>query len=75
MQENKDNAMQMQREYTALQRLAYMEDLAEKKARIYSRLLMDVMLAQEMEGLAERHQQRKTELLALCGKRQKEDEE
>ena len=74
MQENKDNAGVVEKERAALLRLAGMEDLAEKKARICSRLLMDVTLAQEMEGLADRHQQRKASLLALCGKEQKEEE-
>ena len=45
-----------------LQELFTMEDLAEKKAKIYSRLLMDVEKAQEMEGVAARHAARKIEI-------------
>lgn len=48
-----------------LQELFILEDLAEKKAKIYSRLLMDVNKAQGMEGLSERHAARKTEIEKL----------
>ncbi len=50
-----------------LKRLAELEDLAEKKAKIYSRLLTDASLSKEMEGLSMRHEKRKEELLALFG--------
>lgn len=49
--------------------LAKREDLAEKKAKIYSRLLTEVSLAKEMETLAVRHANRKEELLAFAGKK------
>ena len=45
-----------------LQELLILEDLAEKKAKIYSRLLMDVDKAQEMEGLSARHAARKAQI-------------
>ena len=47
--------------------MSEMEDLAEKKAKIYSRLLTDAELAQEMEALSNRHKQRKQTLLELLG--------
>ena len=75
MQESKHNQGLMDKERAALRCLAAAEDLAEKKARIFSRLLIDVGLAQEMEALATRHQQRKTALLALCGQKADEEEE
>ena len=53
------------KERNAIERLAGIEDLVEKKTKIYSRLLMDVALAKEMEGLSLRHQSRKTELERL----------
>ena len=50
-------------------RLAQKEDLAEKKAKIYSRLLTEVNLATEMETLAVRHAERKQTLLKFAGKK------
>ena len=50
--------------------LAKREDLAEKKAKIYSRLLTEVSLAEAMETLAVRHAERKAELLALAGEKE-----
>ena len=47
MQESQ-NKCQLEKEETALKRLLGVEDLAEKKARIFSRLLTDVALAKEM---------------------------
>ena len=41
--------------------------IAEKKARIYARLLTDVTLAKEMEQLACRYEKQKTALQALSG--------
>ena len=41
------------------------ESLAEKKARVYSRLLTDHALAEMMETIANFHAQRRR---ALCGK-------
>lgn len=53
--------------------LAEREDLAEKKAKIYSRLLTEPNLAENMETLAVRHGNRKKSLVALAeGKEEKE---
>jgi len=48
-----------------LTELAGAEDLAEKKTKIYARLLTDVALAAEMENLSSRHAKRKEALLCL----------
>ncbi len=48
-----------------LEKLIELEDLAQKKANIYGRLLLDVSLAKEMEGLAARHEDRKARLECL----------
>ncbi len=56
-------------EYEALRVLARMEDLAEKKAKIYSRLLTDADLAKTMETLSVRHEERKERLLLLLGEK------
>ena len=54
-----------------------LEDLAEKKTKIYSRLLTDAELAQEMEALSNRHKIRKQTLLGMLGgkmpKKQKQE--
>ncbi len=59
----------MEKEYEKeseyIRTLIEMEDLAEKKAQIYARLLIEPSLAQEMEGLTFRHAQRKARLEAL----------
>ena len=47
----------MERE--GLKRLLDLERLAERKARIYSRLLTDVRLAKELEEMSSRHESRK----------------
>ena len=52
-------------EEDALQKLANIEDLAEKKLKIYSRLLINPALAKEMETLSMQHEKRKEALLAL----------
>ena len=52
-------------EKIALCNIAEIEDLAEKKAMIHSRLLMDVALAKDMEELAKRHEKRKERLFLL----------
>ena len=52
-------------EKTLLTVLSQMEDLAEKKARIYARLLTDVSLAKAMEELSLRHEKRKEKCVAL----------
>ena len=60
------------REKLALERMIQMEDLAEKKAKIYARLLTDIRLAQEMQGLSLRHEERKETLVKLAyGKNKK----
>ncbi len=60
-------------EKEGLKRLMEVEDLAEKKAKIHSRLLMDTTLAKAMEKLALRHEKRKEELeLLLYGKNKKD---
>ncbi|MBQ3221284.1 MAG: hypothetical protein IJB34_04920 [Clostridia bacterium] len=56
-------------EKTTLKALASLEDLAEKKIMIFSRLLTDASLAQKMQSLATRHERRKTALLSLCGEK------
>ena len=58
----------VQEENSRLIALAEWEDILEKKAKIYSRLLTEVALAKTMESLSLRHEQRKQRLLALaCG--------
>ena len=74
MQESQ-NKCQLEKEETALKRLLGVEDLAEKKARIFSRLLTDVALAKEMESLAKRHEQHKGVLLNLLGQKPQKKEE
>ena len=55
-----------------LENLRQMEDLASKKAGIYSRLLIDAQLAQKMEQLEKRHKEREMALKALLyGKEKK----
>ena len=49
----------------ALRALAAMEDLAEKKTKIYSRLLTEENIAKQMETLSARHAERKSVLTAL----------
>ena len=48
--------------------LAKIEDLAEKKSKIYSRLFFNAALAQDMERLAVSHAQGKKALLTLAKK-------
>ena len=45
--------------------LAKREELAEKKAKIYSRLLTEIALAKEMEALSMRHGKRRESLEKL----------
>ena len=63
----------MEKQYVAIKALVALEDLAEKKLNIFSRLLMDVALAKQMETLAKRHEMRKQALLALLGERCKKE--
>ena len=46
-----------------VERLVQVEDLAEKKCKIYSRLLTEPTLAKQMEELASHHETRKKTLL------------
>ncbi len=48
-----------------LKTMIEMEDLAEKKAKIYSRLLTEPCFAKEMEELSLRHEKRKEKLVAI----------
>lgn len=57
--------MDTEGKHGALQTLLQMEDLGEKKAAIYARLLLDAALAQDMEGVSFRHQTRKQALETL----------
>lgn len=60
------------RETELIQTLAQIEDLAEKKTKIYSRLLTEQALATEMEALSARHTARRERLEKLAfGKAQK----
>ncbi|MBO5240191.1 MAG: hypothetical protein J6B56_02075 [Clostridia bacterium] len=54
------------KERNAIERLAGIEDLVEKKTKIYSRLLTDAALAEDMETIANRHAKRKTTLQSLA---------
>ena len=58
-------------EEQALKTLLSLEDLAEKKIKIFSRLLMDAAIAKDMESLSLRHEKRKEELARLLGKKPK----
>ena len=60
MQENRKEG-----EKIALTELLSLEDLVEKKTKIYSRLLTDAALAKDMERLSLRHKKRKETLCAL----------
>ena len=61
------------RETELIATLAEIEDLAEKKTRIYSRLLIEQALAKEMEELSARHTVRRERLEKLAfGKVKKE---
>ena len=48
-----------------LKTLLYLEDLAEKKTKVYSRLLTDADLAQAMGKISARHAERKQTLQSL----------
>jgi len=63
----------MEKENEYLKNLMEMEDLAEKKTKIYSRLLIEPSLAMEMEELSKRHLKRKESIERLLyGKNKKE---
>ncbi|MBQ7769782.1 MAG: hypothetical protein IJ373_01185 [Clostridia bacterium] len=62
------------RETELIKTLAEIEDLAEKKTKIYSRLLIEQTLATEMESLSARHTARRERLEKLAfGKAKKTD--
>ena len=63
-----------EKESCVLERLAGLEDLVEKKVKIYSRLLTDAALAEDMETLAARHAERKTTLECLAQGKSKQAE-
>lgn len=63
-----------EREEQGLENLLTLEDFAEKKTRIYSRLLMDAAIAEKLEEIAQRHKKRK-EILSKLVFGGKEDEE
>ena len=48
-------------------RLKRLEELAERKASVYGRVLTDIALAEEMQGIAKFHQERKSALALLLG--------
>jgi hypothetical protein len=54
-----------QEPFSYLETLIKLEDIAEKKTKIYSRLLTDPSLAKEMEELSLRHEKRKEKLESL----------
>lgn len=63
-----------EQERCVLEYLAGLEDLVEKKVKIYSRLLTDAALAEDMETLATRHAKRKTTLECLAQGKTKQAE-
>ena len=72
MQEQQEMKQAQTREKEALEKMLQLEDLAEKKSKIYARLLTDVHFAQEMNSLSLRHEKRKEILVKLSrGKSEK----
>ena len=65
MQEN-ERADKLEKEKEHLKKLLKLEDLAEKKSKIYSRLLTDMHLAESMNELSLRHEKRKEMLTELA---------
>ena len=75
MQENSIEQSAMA-EKESIIKMLQLEDLAEKKAKIYSRLLTDSALAKEMQSLSLRHEKRKERLTILAyGKSKKKQNE
>lgn len=62
------------RETELIKTLAEIEDLAEKKTKIYSRLLTEQVLAKEMETLSARHAVRRERLEKLAFGKAKKSE-
>jgi hypothetical protein len=67
MKENKEGERQ------ALKSVKRLEEIAGKKAGIYSRLLTDPTLAKTMESLEKRHQNRKETILNLLQEKTEEE--
>ena len=65
-EENLSLSPRPQREKDALRKLAILEDLAEKKATVYARLLTDAHLAEQFENIAKGHAERKSLLTKLA---------
>jgi hypothetical protein len=63
----------MNKENEYLNELMELEDLAEKKANVYSRLLMEPSLAAEMEKLSKNHKARKESIERLLYGKNKKD--
>ncbi|MBE5740264.1 MAG: hypothetical protein E7349_05355 [Clostridiales bacterium] len=61
-----ENCSLQEREKERLKKLLKLEDLAEKKSKIYARLLTDMGLAEEMSALSLRHEKRKEALTELA---------
>lgn len=66
MNEN-DGTSDLEAEEAVLVRLARTEAIAVKKASVYSHLLTDAALSEDMEALEKRHEQRKKEIVSLTG--------
>ena len=60
-----------EREICALKTLAEAEALAEKKLKIFSRILMDINLTKELDTLSKRHGNRRDALMHLMGEEPK----
>lgn len=59
----------VEKERNFLTQLKTLEDLADKKIRIFSRLLMDAELAKQLETLSFRHEKRKLSISVLLGEK------
>ena len=64
-----------EREKMAIEELLIREDLAEKKTRIYARLLTDTELVKRLEGIATHHASRKATLQEFLGRKVKKEED
>ncbi len=62
---NTENQEKTERETRGIKAVLSLLNIAEKKARIYSRLLTEVSLAQSMEELACRYEEQKVALQTL----------
>ena len=60
-----DKNMLTTKELTLLADLLIYEELACKKAKVFSRTLLDVSLAQQMSAIADNHERRFNALLGL----------